>query len=194
MEQSLRLDARGELAGADFGAAFSHFGWPALTGKGKAAFAIRTAGLSPISAVAELAGSATLDLEQGGVTGVNLEQALRRSQRRPIEVARDLLVGETDFDRLSLELELGKGVAHVVNGDLVAPEVGADLQGAIDLAGQNLKLRLNAAQTDAAGAESREAARLSLDIGGPWLQPTIRVSGAADGSRAALDSSPAPAP
>jgi AsmA protein len=192
VERNLRLDAQGELADADFGAAFSDFGWPAPTGKGTAAFAVRTAGLSPASAVAELGGSARLKLEEGSVPGVNLEQVLRRSQRRSKDVARDMRVGETAFDRLSLELQLAKGVAHVVNGDLLAPGVAADLQGAIDLAARRWSLRLNAAQTDATGAESKEAAHLSLDIGGPWSQPTIRVSGAADAFPTAVDPPPAP--
>ena len=152
VDRSLRLDAQGELADADFGAACLDFGSPMITGKGTAAFDVRAAGRFPAAAVAALGGSARLKLEQGVVTGVNLEQVLRRSQRRPIDVARDLRIGETAFDRLSLELTLGEGVAHVVNGDLLAPGVAADLQGAIDLAARSWSLRLNAAQTDATGA------------------------------------------
>ena len=153
VERNLQLDARGELADADFGAVFADFGWPAHERQGKRFVRLPNRGNSrqpqpwPNSA-----GSATLKLEQGGVAGVNLEQALRRSQRRPIDVARDLRVGETAFDRLSLELAFGQGVAHVVNGDLVAQGVAADLQGAIDLAAQSWNLRLNATQTDATGA------------------------------------------
>jgi AsmA protein len=192
IERSLRLDARAELAGADFGAAFSDLGWPAPSGEGRASFDIQTAGTSPATAAANLAGSAKLELEQGGVAGVNLEQALRRSQRRAIDVARDLGVGDTAFDRLSLELALGKGVAHVVNGDLVAQGVAADLQGSIDLAAQSWKLRLNAAQTDAKGEESKDAAHLSLDIDGPWSQPTLRAAGDPDAFPAVADPPPAP--
>jgi AsmA protein len=193
VERSLRLDAEGELADADFGAAFSDFGWPMITGKGTAAFAVRTVGRSPASAAADLGGSARLKLEQGEVAGVNLEQLLRRSQRRTIDVARDMRIGETAFDSLSLELALAEGVAHVVNGDLLAPGVAADLQGAIDLAARSWSLRVNAAQTDATGAESKDSAHLSLDIGGPWSQPTIGASGAADVVPSAADPPPAPA-
>lgn len=194
VERNFQLDARAELADADFGAAFSDFGWPAPTGRGRAEFDVRTAGLSPASAVAELVGSATLKLEQGGVAGVNLEQALRRAQRRPADVARDMRVGATAFNRLSLEFALSNGVAHVVNGDLVAKGVVASLQGAIDLAAQSLKLRVNATQADATGEESRDAAHLSLDIEGPWSQPTIRAVGAADAFPTAVDPPPAPPP
>jgi len=193
VERNLQLDARAELADADFGAAFSDFGWPGPTGKGRAEFAVRTAGLSPAAAMADLGGSATLRLERGGVEGVNLEQALRRSQRRPLDAARDMRVGATAFNQLSLEFALGKGVAHVVNGDLVAQGVVADLQGAIDLAGQSWKLRVNATQTDATGKESRDAAHLNLAIEGPWSQPTIGAADARDASPTAADP-PAAAP
>ena len=193
VERNLQLDARAELADADFGAAFSDFGWPGPTGKGRAEFAVRTAGLSPAAAMADLGGSATLRLERGGVEGVNLEQALRRSQRRPLDAARDMRVGMTAFNRLSLEFAIGKGVAHVVNGDLVAQGVVADLQGAIDLAGQSWKLRVNATQTDATGKESRDAAHLNLAIEGPWSQPTIGAADARDASPTAADP-PAAAP
>lgn len=194
VERDLRLDVRGELADADFGSAFSDFGWPASTGKGRAEFEVRAAGLSPALAVAELSGSAILKLERGGVSGVNLEQALRRSQRRPLDVARDIRIGETAFNRLSIEVELGKGVAHVVNGDLIAEGVVADLQGAVDLAAQSLKLRVNATQADAAGEQSPDAAHLSLDIEGPWSQPAIRALGEPDPTPTALDPLPAALP
>ncbi len=151
VDQNLQLDLRGKLTDADFSAVFADFGWPGQAGKGSAAFAFRTTGATPAKAIAELGGSATLKLEHGRIEGVNLEQALRRSQRRPIDTARDLLVGETGFDQLSLELALGKGIAHVANGDLQAQGVAADLQGAIDLAARNWKLRFNTVQIGAAG-------------------------------------------
>ena len=112
--------------------------------------------------------------------GVNLEEALRRSQRRPIDVARDMRSGGTAFDRLSLELALGEGVAHVVDGELVAQGVSANTEGSIDLAAQSWDLRVNAMQTGAAGEASQDAAHLSLDIDGPWSQPNIRAAGAAE--------------
>jgi AsmA protein len=193
LEGNLQIDARAKLAGADFGAAFSDFGWAVPTGTGTGEFAVRTSGPSPAAAVAGLSGSTTLKLEQGVLRGVNLEEALRRSQRRPIDVARDMRVGGTAFDRLSLELALGQGVAHVVNGELAAHGVSANMEGAIDLGARNWDLRVNAVQTDAAGEESPDAAHLSLDIDGPWSQPTIRAAGPADALPPDADPETAPA-
>lgn len=175
-ERSLQIEARAKLEDADFGAALSDFSRGAPSGNGAAEFALRTAGDSPAEAIDNLRGSAALRLEQGVVAGVNLEEALRRSQRRPIDVARDMRLGGTTFDKLSLELALGKGVIHVLNGALDAHGVSANLQGEIDLPAQTWNLRVNAAQTGPSGEESTDAAHLSFDIDGPWSQPRVRAA------------------
>jgi hypothetical protein len=63
--------------------------------------------------------------------------------------------------------------------------VKAELDGLIELIDQSWALQVNAIQTDATGEESQDAARLTLDIGGPWSQPTIRAVG--DGSTEPAD-------
>ena len=189
----LNVRARAKLAAADFGAAFSDFGWPAMTGRGTLEFALETTGRSPVAAVAELGGSASLELEQGAVLGINLEEALRRSQRRPIDVARDMRIGGTAFDTLTLEVSLGRGIIHVINGELGAQGVAANLQGEIDLPAQAWDLHANAMQVGAAGQESPEAAHLSFDVEGPWSAPTIRVTGDKGETQPAGDPAP-PAP
>ena len=46
-----------------------------------------------------------------------------------------------------------------------------------DLAGWRWALRLKAVQTNEAGEASEDAARLTLDISGPWSAPRIRAIG-----------------
>ena len=186
----LNVRAHAKLVAADFGAAFSDFGWPATTGRGTLEFALETTGRSPVAAVAELGGSASLELEQGAVLGINLEEALRRSQRRPIDVARDMRIGGTTFDTLALEVALGRGIIHVINGELGAQGVAANLQGQIDLPAQAWDLHANAMQVGAAGQELPEAAHLSFDVEGPWSAPTIRVVGDKGEAQPAGDPAP----
>jgi AsmA protein len=111
----------------------------------------------------------------GAILGVNLEEALRRSLRRPIDVERDMRLGGTAFDNLDVSLALTDGRARVERGSMMSRGVTADLNGLIDLVARSWALRLNAVQTDAAGEQSQDAARLTLDIAGPWSQPTIRA-------------------
>jgi AsmA protein len=175
--QDVKMSARGELADADLGAAIADLSQPMATGRGGARFAVEAAGASPAAAVASLTGTASLEAADGAILGVNLEEALRRSRRRPIDVERDMRLGGTAFDKLEVSLALNDGRAQVDHGAMTSHGMTADLNGLIDLAAQSWALRLNAVQTDAAGQESHDAAHLTLDIAGPWTAPTIRAIG-----------------
>lgn len=175
--RDLELSARGELTDADLGAAVANFAPPVVTGTGGVKFALEASGASPAAAIASLSGAASLEAENGSILGVNLEEALRRSLRRPIDVERDMRIGGTAFDRLDLSLGLEDGRARVQRGVMASPGVKAGLTGVIDLSGQSWALQVHAMQTDAAGEASQDAAHLTLDISGPWSQPTIRATG-----------------
>jgi AsmA protein len=185
-----RLAMRGKLADADLGAAASRFGLPIVTGKGDADLSVKTVGRSPAELISGLEGTASLALAEGAVSGVNLEEALRRSQRRPLDVTRDMRSGGTTFEQMTADIVIRKGVAHMVNGALGAGGLKADLQGDIDLGGQSWRLRLNAAQTDRSGAIPPDAARLSLDIDGPWSNTTVTPVDEADKERPGSASTP----
>ncbi|HEX9168339.1 MAG TPA: AsmA-like C-terminal region-containing protein [Roseiarcus sp.] len=180
--QDLKLRARGELTDADLGAALADFGRPTATGRGAARFSVETSGVSPAAAVAALTGTAALEAADGGIVGVNLEEALRRSQRRPIDVARDMRLGGTAFDKLAVSLTLDDGRAEVERGAMTSRGMSAGLEGLIDLVAQQWALRVNAVQTDADGEESQNAAHLMLDIDGPWSAPSVRAIGEGDGA------------
>ena len=178
---ALQLAAHGKLDGADFGAAASDFGWPVLTGNGAAEIAVETTGRSPADLIAALEGKASLTMAEGALSAVNLEEALRRSQRRPADILKDMRSGKTAFDQATVSVLMGQGTAHIVNGALIARGLRADLQGAIDLVGQSWRLRLNASQEEPSGIPPPDAAHLSLDIEGPWSNPSLQSADEADG-------------
>ena len=105
------MSARGELADADLGDAIADFGRPVVTGRGGAQFALEASGASPAAAIASVTGTASIEAANGAVLGVNLEEALRRSQRRRIDVERDMRLGGTAFDKLDVSLALNDGRA-----------------------------------------------------------------------------------
>jgi AsmA protein len=183
--RTLKFNARGELADADLGAAIADFAKPIVTGTGGAKFTLEAAGASPAAAISSLTGTASLEASDGSILGVNLEDALRRSHRRPIDVERDIRLGTTTFDKVDASLAIGEGRAQVRRGIMTSHGVKAELDGLIELIDQSWALQVNAIQTDATGEESQDAARLTLDIGGPWSQPTIRAVG--DGSTEPAD-------
>jgi AsmA protein len=172
-----KISARGELVDADLGAALADLAKPVMTGTGRAQFAVEASGASPAAAVASLTGTASLEAADGSILGVNLEEALRRGHRRPIDVERDLRLGATAFDKLDVSLALDNGRARVQRAMMTSHGVTAELGGLLDLAAQSWSLQLDAVQTDAAGQASQDASRLTLGIDGPWSQPTIRAIG-----------------
>jgi uncharacterized protein involved in outer membrane biogenesis len=183
--RSLELRTRGELADADLGAAIADFTHPIVTGTGGVRFALEASGGSPAAAIASLSGTASLEAENGSILGVNLEEALRRGHRRPLDIERDLRVGGTAFDRFDASLALDGGRAQVQHGVMTSHGVKGTLNGVIDLNDQAWALQVSAVQTDAAGEESQDAAHLSLDIAGPWSQSTIHAVGDAPAGPAA---------
>jgi AsmA protein len=173
--RDLKISARAELVDADLGAAMADFAEPLATGRGGARFDVEASGASPAAAIASLTGTASVEAADGSILGVNLEEALRRSRRRPIDVERDLRLGGTAFDKVDVSLALTDGSARVQRGVMTSHGVTADLSGLIEFVAQSWALHVNAVQTDAAGEESQDAARLTLDIAGPWSAPTIRA-------------------
>jgi AsmA protein len=186
--RDLTMSASGELVDADLGAAIADFGRPVATGRGGARFNVEASGASPAAAVARMSGTASLEAADGAILGVNLEEALRRSQRRPIDVERDMRLGGTAFDKLDVSVALTDGRARVEHGSMMSHGVTADLNGLIDLVTQSWALRLDAVQTDAAGEQSQDAARLTLDVAGPWSEPTIRAIVGSEPTRPVGDS------
>jgi AsmA protein len=175
--RNLKFSARGELADADLSAAVADFAQPIVTGTGGVKFTLEASGASPAAAISSLAGTASLEATDGSILGVNLEEALRRSHHRPIDAERDMRLGSTSFDKFAASLAVGEGRAQIQRGVMTSHGVKADLDGFIGIANQSWALQVNAIQTDATGEESQDAARLTLDISGPWSAPTVRPVG-----------------
>src|SRR5574337_516208 len=171
----LEIGASAKLSDADIGAVAADVGWSAPVGQGTVQFAVSTRGPSPAAAIGGLKGSAAAAWAGGAASGINLEEALRRSQRRTVDWARELRPGQTAFDRLSLELRIADGIARVTRGELASRGLTADFRGAVDLPSRQVELRVDASQTGAQGAEAGGAARLSIDVSGPWSQPTFKA-------------------
>ncbi len=121
-------------------------------------------------------GEASLKAEDGAIEGVSFEEALRRSQRRPLDVARDLSDGATPFTTAEVKLAIHDGEARLQAAHLAGPGAIVDASGAIDLAGCAWGIGLAAMQANSEGAPSPGAARLELAVDGPWAAPSLSVT------------------
>ena len=172
----LQMQASASLANGDIGAVLSEWGVAAFAGRGGYEVSFRAVGASPAELAASLTGSAKLELQDGAINGVNFEQGLRRSQRHPVDFARDLAIGTTNFSSARAQLEITGGQAQIVEARMEGPGAIVQVQGAIDIAAQEWRARIEAMQASAIGEPSVDAARLAIDLIGPWSAPTIAAS------------------
>ena len=117
----LETQFAGSLVDANIGAALSDFGWSGYAGRGGFDFSLRSTGFAPANSVGSLTGTASFDLQAGVINGVSIEEAMRRSLRRPIDVARDLAIGQTTFTRARAQFAVANGKATISGARIEGP-------------------------------------------------------------------------
>ena len=171
--------ASGSLANADVGALCADFGWKAYSGQGGGEFAFDADGDSPAALAQALQGAATIQLAPGVIDGLSFEEALRRSERRPIDVFNDMRVGRTVFSQAAATFTIRKGGGGIVNGFADRPRrQRVSFAGTMDIVGRRLSGRATATQTDNNGVPTSKGPRLDFDLKGPWSAPSIKPSAA----------------
>jgi AsmA protein len=162
------------------------FGIRRIEGKGTLVFAVEAAGESVLALTQTLSGTASLVAENGSLSGVNVEQLLKRLERRPLSGGGEFRSGRTPFDKLTVNLRLAEGTANVEDMRLESAAVRLALVGSASIPARDLDLK-GTASLIAAVADSPPTFELPFVIQGPWDDPLllpdaeilIRRSGAA---------------
>ena len=89
------------------------FGVQKLAGRGNLMLNIDGAGNSVLALTNTLNGTASLTAHNGALVGLNVEQLLRRLERRPLSGNGDFRSGRTPFDQLVLNLAIDHGTVAV---------------------------------------------------------------------------------
>jgi AsmA protein len=173
-EPGCRTRVSASLAGADLGALFSDFGWSAYSGQGDGQMTFEAAGDNPAAMAQALTGKATVKLAPGVVDGISFEEALRRSERRPIDIFNDMRMGRTVIGGAAAILTIEKGGEGVVKGSMIGPGVHLSLSGTIDVVARRLAARATATQIGGDGLPTPNGPRLDFDMTGPWSAPIIK--------------------
>ncbi len=168
-----KTEVNASLVDADIGALLSEWGLAAFAGRGDLKGNVTFVGGSPAEIASSMKGSAGVDLKGGAIEGIDFEQILRKSLRRPLDFSRDVATGETKFSEARARLEIADGEARIVDARMEGPGAIVELQGAIGLATRQWRARIEAVQADALGAASLDAARLTIALLGPWAAPTF---------------------
>ena len=162
------------------------FGLHRLEGKGNISFAVEGSGDSVLAVTRTLNGTASLIGEQGAIAGLNVEQLLRRLERRPLSGGGEFRTGRTPFDKIAVTLKITQGTVTVEDVKIDGSAVRLALAGSASIPTRELDLKGTAALVSSAKPETA-AFELPFIVQGSWDDPImlpdpealIRRSGAA---------------
>jgi AsmA protein len=142
-----------------------------LEGKGTLTVDLDSSGASVYELAQGLNGTASLDSQKGAVTGVNLEQLLKRVERSPLAVRGDFRSGKTPYDQLMAEVRIIKGAAGIEEARLDAPALRLALVGSASIPARDFDLKGVASLV--ATHNPAPAFELPFVITGPWDSPLV---------------------
>lgn len=146
------------------------FGMKRVEGKGNLTFAVEATGNSIDALTRTLAGTANLTATEGSLSGLNVEQLLRRLERRPLSGAGDFRNGRTPFDRFNMALKIVNGVATGDDIRLDGSAVRLAVAGTTSIPARDLNLKGTATLI---GSGSEQGFDLPFIVQGNWDEPLI---------------------
>jgi AsmA protein len=162
------------------------FGLHRLEGKGNITFAVDGSGDSVLAVTRTLNGTASLTGKNGALAGLNVEQLLRRLERRPLSGRGEFRSGRTPFDKIAVTLTVSQGTVTVADVKVEGSAVRLALTGSASIPARDLDLKGTAVLV-AANKPEAAAFELPFIVQGSWDDPImlpdpealIRRSGAA---------------
>ena len=165
------VKAQFQLTDVDLQACASDlFGTSRLTGRGNLNLMLEATGSSPFGLAQSLDGTALLNGHDGAISGFNVEQLLKRLERRPLSGGGNFRSGQTPFDKLNVVVNFRDGIATVSDVRVDGPTARVTLAGTASVPAREYDLKGVASLTTAAGAGSFD---LPFVIQGPWDDPLI---------------------
>ncbi len=143
------------------------FGLRRLEGKGNLSFALEGAGDSVMALTRNLSGTVNLGAEHGALAGINVEQVLRRLERRPLSPG-DYRSGRTPFDKLTVALKVANGAVTVADATVDGAAVRIAMAGSASIPTRELDLKGTAALLN---GPNEVAFELPFVVNGPWDSP-----------------------
>ena len=161
------------------------FGLHRLEGKGNISLDVEGTGESVLAVTRTLNGTATLTGTNGALAGLNVEQLLRRLERRPLSGGGEFRSGRTPYDKISVALKIVQGTVTVEDVKIEGSAVKLALAGSASIPERELDLKGTAALT--ASRPGAAVFELPFIVQGSWDDPImlpdpealIRRSGAA---------------
>jgi len=160
------------------------FGIRRLEGRGNLSLNVEGSGSSVLAVTNTLSGTANVTAHDGALAGIDVEQLLRRLERRPLSGNGDFRSGRTLFDQLALALKIEQGQVSVEDMHMSGPTVRVAVGGQVSVPTRDLDLKGVATLIS---SETANEFDLPFVVQGQWDDPImlpdaqslIRRSGAA---------------
>jgi AsmA protein len=143
-----------------------------LEGKGTLTATLRGTGAHMQALTSDLDGALTLEAASGALTGINIEQVLRKLERNPIAPA-SLGGGRTAFDRLNARLRVLDGTALVEDARIENGQMRVRLSGETSVVHRDFNLNGIATLVRTSAAKFEEPFEFPFMVRGPWAQPYL---------------------
>jgi AsmA protein len=147
------------------------FGITKLSGRGNLNVSLVASGASPFGLAQSLDGTATLTGHDGAISGFNVEQLLRRLERRPLSGAGNFRNGSTPYDNLTLAVKFADGIATAEDIRVEGPAARITLTGTASVPAREYDMKGVASLTSAPNATP--SFDLPFVVQGPWDDPLI---------------------
>ena len=146
------------------------FGINKLSGRGNLNVSLVASGASPFGLAQSLDGTATLIGRDGAISGFNVEQLLKRLERRPLSGGGNFRAGSTPYDNLTVSVKFNDGIATAEDIRLEGPGTRLTLTGTASVPSREYDLKGVASLTSAPGGKGFD---LPFVVQGPWDDPLV---------------------
>ncbi|SDJ14484.1 MULTISPECIES: AsmA family protein [Bradyrhizobium] len=147
------------------------FGINKLSGRGNLSVSLVASGTSPFGLASSIDGSATLTGHDGAIAGFNVEQLLKRLERRPLSGGGNFRSGSTPYDNLTVSVKFNEGVATAEDVRLESTATRLTLTGTASVPSREYDLKGVASLTSAPSAPP--GFDLPFVVQGPWDDPLV---------------------
>src|SRR5690349_16582797 len=148
------------------------FGITKLSGRGNLGVSLTASGSSPFGLASSLDGTATMIGHDGAIAGFNVEQLLKRLERRPLSGGGNLRSGSTPYDNLTVSVKFNDGIATVEDVRVDGPTTRLTLTGTASVPSREYDLKGVASLTSAANGGDK-GFELPFVVQGPWDDPLV---------------------
>ena len=170
-DQATTLRAAGGFSKIDAGAFTKDvFGQLRMSGDAEGQIVLTGKGETIDDIMRSLGGTMDARFRNGDIHGIDIEQALRRLDKRPLSLLTEMRTGRTGFETAVVSAKLNSGVIDLSEALVSGLGVQLALTGKASVPDRKLDMRAVARQTGPTGTNGPQ---LMLDIRGLWDEPQI---------------------